>query len=293
MKFKKQVAVEVLVGVFTFAVIAVLLALTTVLSEEKFFRQYTHIEVVFDSVGGLRKGDEVNARGVIVGKVKQVLLKPDGVHVYARLDTDLDLREDYRITVMSGSVLGGHLLAVFEGSAEAAPLPLTGLLKGSASSELLDTATKTILDIQRALNDGILADLKASMAQIRTITASLGAEDGNLRRLMADGQLYADVQQIAANIRTLSDRLTNGEGTLGRLLSENDQVYQDLAATIAQIRGISESVGRGEGSVGKLLADEELYQQIQSLLREGRAAVDDIRETSPITTFTSIFFGVF
>jgi hypothetical protein len=33
--------------------------------------------------------------------------------------------------------------------------------------------------------------------------------------------------------------------------------------------------------------------EFQGLLREGRAALDDIRETSPITTFTSIFFGVF
>ena len=45
--------------------------------------------------------------------------------------------------------------------------------------------------------------------------------------------------------------------------------------------------------MGRLLADDTMYQEFQSLLREGRAAVDDIRETSPITTFTSIFFGVF
>ena len=38
---------------------------------------------------------------------------------------------------------------------------------------------------------------------------------------------------------------------------------------------------------------KELYQQIQALVREGRAALDDLRETSPVTTFTSIFFGAF
>ena len=45
--------------------------------------------------------------------------------------------------------------------------------------------------------------------------------------------------------------------------------------------------------MGKLLSDEALYLEFQSLLREGRAAVDDMREMSPITTFTSIFFGAF
>jgi phospholipid/cholesterol/gamma-HCH transport system substrate-binding protein len=87
--------------------------------------------------------------------------------------------------------------------------------------------------------------------------------------------------------------LAKGEGTMGRLLSEDDQVYKDLAATMANIRGISDSIAQGKGSMGKLMSDEALYLEFQSLLREGRAAVDDMRETSPITTFTSIFFGAF
>ena len=327
MKFKKQVAVEVVVGVFSFAVIAVLFALTTMLSEEVLFKKYTYIEVVFDAVNGLRVGDEVNARGVTIGKVKGIVLAKDGVHIRARLDQPVELRADYRIEVMSGSVLGGRFLQVEQGSPDAPLVPLNLPLKGSETAELLDTATKTVQDIRNALNDGVLADLKASMAEIRKITTSLAEGEGTLSRLMKDDQLYTDIQQIAANIRTISeaiakgegtvgklvmndevyqqlktvaanlseisDRLAKGEGTVGHLLSEDDQVYQDLAATIKQLRGITESVGRGEGSVGKLLTDDELYQQFQSLLREGRAALDDMRETSPVTTFTSIFFGAF
>ena len=327
MKFKKQVAIEVVVGSFTVAIIAALLALTTVLSEELFFKDYIYVEVVFDSINGLRTGDEVNARGVTVGKVKNIALEPDGVHIYARLDVPVHLREDYKILVKSGSVLGGNFLSIQEGSPEKVEIPLDGLLRGSPSAELLDAATQTVLDIQNALNDGILEDLKASMAEIRKITTSLGEGEGTLSRLLKDDELYGDIQQIAANIRTISDAiakgegtvgklvmddevygdlqevaanlqkitdgLAKGEGTLGRLLSEDDQVYKDLAATIASIRGISESMARGEGSVGKLLTDEALYLEFQSLLREGRAALDDMRETSPITTFTSIFFGAF
>lgn len=293
MKFSKQVAMEVAVGMFSFGMILLLLAMTTVLSEELLFRKYQTAEIVFDSVPGLVVGNEVNVRGVAVGKVKRIFLQEDGVHVVARLEVPLQLREDYRILVRAGSVLGGSYLFIEEGTPAAAPVPMDGLLRGSASAALMDTATQTIQAIQTALNDGILEDLKASMAQVRKITASLGEGTGTLGRLLEDDQLYGEIQQIAANIRTLSDRLAKGEGTLGRLLGEDDQVYRDLAATIAQIRGLAESVGRGEGSVGKLLSDEALYLEFESLLREGRAAMDDFRETSPITTFTSIFFGVF
>ena len=327
MKFKKQVTVEVVVGIFSFAVIAILFALTTMLSEEVLFKKYTYIEVVFDTVNGLRVGDEVNARGVTIGKVKNIMLKNDGVHIRARLDQPIELRADYRIEVMSGSVLGGRFLQVEQGTPDAPMIPLDQPLQGCETPELLDTATKTVQDIRNALNEGVLADLKASMAEIRKITTTLAEGEGTLTRLMKDDQLYNDIQQIAGNIRTISEaiakgegtvgklvmddevynqlktvaanlsdiseRLAKGEGTVGHLLSEDDQVYQDLAATIKQVRGIAESVGRGEGSMGKLLSDDELYQQIQSLVREGRAALDDMRETSPVTTFTSVFFGAF
>jgi phospholipid/cholesterol/gamma-HCH transport system substrate-binding protein len=327
MKFKKQVAIEVVVGLFTVAIIAALLALTTVLSEELFFKDYTYVEVVFDSINGLRTGDEVNARGVTVGKVKKIALEPDGVHIFARLDVPVHLREDYKIIVKSGSVLGGNFLSIQEGSPEMSEIPLDGLLRGSPSAELLDTATKTVQDIQKALNEGILADIKASMAEIRKITTSLGEGEGALGILLGDPEVKDNIQQIVANVRTLSDALAKGEGTvgklvmddevyqqlqdvaanlqkitdglargegtLGRLLAEDDQVYKDLAATMANVRGISDSIAQGKGSMGKLLSDEALYLEFQSLLREGRAAVDDMRETSPITTFTSIFFGAF
>lgn len=327
MKFKKQVFIEVVVGLFTVIVLGILLALTTVLSEELLFKKYTFLEVRFDQVSGLRTGDEVNARGVAIGKVKHIELQPGGVHVWIRLDMDIDLRADYRITVQSSSVLGGHLIRIDEGSPTAEPVALTELLEGSPAAELMESATQTVQDIQNALNDGILDDLKAAMAQIRRITESINEGGGTMNRLLKEGQLYDDIEQIAANVRTISaaiangegtlgklvmddevygelrdiaanlggisDRLANGESTIGKLLGADDQVYQDLAATMAEIRTLAETVGRGEGSVGKLLTDDELYQQIQALMREGRATLDDLRETSPVTTFTSIFFGAF
>ena len=327
MKFKKQVAIEVVVGAFSFAVITVLFVLTTMLSEELFFKQYTWADVVFENINGLRVGDEVNTRGVTVGKVKGIELQSDGVHVSVRLDVPVELHEDYRIEVLSGSVLGGRFLSIQQGSPDEPVLALDQPLAGSPSAELMDSATQTVEGIRNALEDGILEDLKASMAQIRKITTNLGEGDGTLARLMEDDELYGEIQQIAKNIRVISGQIADGEGTIGkliqddsihnqvleivnnlegisaglaagegtmgRLLSEDDQLYQDLAATMAAVRGLAESTAAGEGTLGRLFADEELFLEIQALLREGRAAVDDIRETSPITTFTSIFFGAF
>jgi len=328
MKFKKQVFIESAVGLFSFAVIAALFMLTVVLSQDTMFRKERPVEIVFDNAMGLRVGDAVSARGVSVGKVKQIDLKRDGVHVLALLKTPVHLREDYRIEVLPTSVLGGRYLNIHEGSYDTPPMrPQPRVLKGHASTDLIDSATRTVEDIRLALNDGILEDFKATMAQVRRIATKLGEGEGTLGKLIADDAVYRDVQEIAANLRgtseklargegtigrlmnddrlyddaqavaanlrEISDRLAKGEGTLGQLLAGDDQAYQDLAATLAAFREMSESIARGEGTLGRLVADEEMYLEFQGLLREGRAALDDIRETSPITTFTSIFFGVF
>ena len=328
MKFKKQLFVESMVGLFSFAVIAALFLLTVVLSQDSLFRKERPMEILFDNAMGLRVGDSVSARGVVVGKVKQIGLKQDGVHVLALLKTPVHLREDYRIEVLPTSVLGGRYLNIHEGTYDAEPMDSPPkLLQGSPSTDLISAATKTVEDIRAALNDGILEDFKVTMAQVRKIAVKLGEGEGTLGKLinddavygdvqqiaanlkdvserlakgegtlgklMNDGRLYDDAQSVAANLKDVSDRLNKGEGTLGRLLAEDDQVYEDLAATIASFRKMSESIEKGEGTIGKLVSDEALYLEFQSLLREGRAAVDDFRETTPVTTFTSIFFGAF
>ena len=328
MKFKKQIFIESAVGLFSFSVIAALFLLTVVLSQDALFRSERPLEVLFENAKGLRVGDVVSARGVTVGKVKNIELQADGVLVRVLLTMPVHLREDYRIEVLATSVLGGRYLNIHEGSADVAllgdPLPP---LRGSPSPDLISSATATVEDIRNALNAGALDDFKVTMSSIRQIAARLAAGEGTLgklinddavyadvRRIAAnlgdvsdklaqgegtlgklvnDGQLYADAQAVAANLKDVSGRLAQGEGTLGQLLSADGQASADLGATLAAFRKISESIARGEGSLGKLLADDELYLQFDALLREGRATVDDMRETSPVTTFTSIFFGAF
>ncbi|MBN2560002.1 MAG: hypothetical protein JXQ75_03630, partial [Phycisphaerae bacterium] len=60
-----------------------------------------------------------------------------------------------------------------------------------------------------------------------------------------------------------------------------------------QFREVATKLNSGEGTLGKLAQDDELYEEAKRLLHELRATVDDFRETAPITTFTSIFFGAF
>jgi phospholipid/cholesterol/gamma-HCH transport system substrate-binding protein len=105
--------------------------------------------------------------------------------------------------------------------------------------------------------------------------------------------VYNDLHEITSNLKDLSDRLAKGKGTMGKLLSEDDQLYTNLVAAAISIRDISATVEKGEGTIGKLVKDDKLYEEVKMTLHELRATIDDYREAAPITTFSSIFFGAF
>ena len=290
----RQILIETVVGIFTFAILGALFMLTVILSRDAFLRKAHPVEILFQDVMGLRVGDSVNSRGVVVGKVQGMELRPDGVLVRAELTQDVPLRADYKVEVLASSVLGGRYLNLDPGTPDAAVLDtIPDQLTGSPTSDLIDSATRLVQDIRTALNDGIIDDFKATMSNIRNISDDIATGDGTLAKLIHDGQLHDDIAVAVADLRTIGDRLAAGEGTLGKLLSSDDQMYQDLSATISSLRGVGERLEAGEGTLGKIITDEELYLELRSLLREGRAAIDDLRETSPITTFSSVFFGIF
>lgn len=135
-------------------------------------------------------------------------------------------------------------------------------------------------------------DVSASAANLHAITERLDKGEGTIGRLLAkDDTLYTNLEVTVANLRAISDRMERGEGTLGKLLSKDDQVYRDVAQTVANLRAVTDRLENGEGTLGKLSKDEALYRDIKGLVGDARQTLDGIRETTPVTTFTTILTG--
>ena len=322
----QQMSMEVTVGAFMFMVLLALGFFTIILSSENIFAPKHYREIVFDDVMGLRDGDAVTVRGFKVGKISRLWLMPDGVHLRISTDDPVDIREDYRAEILTSSVLGGKYLQITTGDTARPALPEDAILQGTSPVDLIGEATETFAGIRRALVDGgILADLGETMGGLRQLSANLNAGQGTLGklltddaaytnfvalsanleavarelregrgtlgRLLADDEIYENLRATSERLREIGDRLTGGQGTLARLLSDDEALYQDIAGAVAALKDVAERLSSGEGTLGKLTTDDALYEEAQLLLQEIRAAVDDFRETAPITSFTSIFFG--
>ncbi len=98
------------------------------------------------------------------------------------------------------------------------------------------------------------------------------------------GEAGDNVDQILMSIKETTNKISRGEGTVGKLISEDD-VYND-------IKSIADKIAKGEGTVGKLVNDRALYDDIkklfgdlQQMVEENRGKVDEIvvelKETTP------------
>lgn len=286
---------ETIVGAFLLLVFVGLAYFTILLSHEAWFRPKTMMEVVFEEVMGLREGDSVVVRGMPIGKVKRLELQPDGVHVYLALEQPVTLRSDYRITVVPTSILGGRMLQMDEGSPGLPVLPPGTRLVGQRPYDMMAEAAELVHAIRRGVVEGaVLSNLQAAAQQLRDVADRVASGQGTLGRLLsADDTLYRDLAAAVSSLRAIAERLEKGEGTLGRMLAEDSRLYEDLTATLASLRTITDGLERGQGVLGRLLKDDSLYLEIQEAVSELRATIDDFRETAPLTTFSSVFFGAF
>ncbi|MBU4200037.1 MAG: MCE family protein [Verrucomicrobia bacterium] len=308
----RELTMEVVVGSFMFAALLSLCFFTILLSRENFFKTTYPFEVVFEDVMGLRDGDNVVIRGMMVGKVKELALKEDGVHIQSALLRPVTLKQDYKIEIIATSVLGGRYLQIDEGKA-AEVLPPEVVVRGLKPNDLI------------AIASAVVADLK-------NITMKINSREGTLGKLINDDALYNDardivaevktsikerhllknIETVAANLGDISEKINKGQGTIGKLVND-DGLYTDtrrivgdirsamedrglldnLEGSVANLNAVSEKINSGAGTLGKLVNDDDLYQQAKKTMIEVRAAVDDLRETSPIVTFSSIYFGAF
>ncbi|MBN1674067.1 MAG: MCE family protein [Kiritimatiellae bacterium] len=245
----RELTFELVVGTFILLVLLGLGVFTIILSRENLFGPDYDYTVRFDDVLGLRNGDNVVIRGMVVGRIVNMTLKDDGVYVEFNLRTYVKWKDDYSIVIVPTSVLGGRYMQIHAGSAEAPDLVEPSVFEGHSPNDVFTEAARLISTIRTTLEGDLVKDAKAIVQNVRN-TLEKGKVTENLEGLFADARL-----------------------------------------TAAQLKEIATKINKGEGTVGKLIQDEEIYVELRNILNEGGAVIEDLRETAPVVSFSSILFG--
>ena len=162
----------------------------------------------------------------------------------------------------------------------------------AAVAERLDRGEGTLGRLL-SRDDAVYADLKQTLANAAAISARIERGEGTLGRLTAkDDALWGDLTNAVANVRAATAKLKSGEGLLGRAFNDA-ALADDAAKLVANLRTVSERLEKGEGTLGRLMTERELYDEVNAAIKDVRQIIDNYRDTTPISTFTSLATGAF
>lgn len=218
------------------------------------------------------------------------------------------IHEDALFYVASQSVLGESIIAVDPGTPERAPLEDGAIVEGvdpprlelalGMMYELLEGMTRLIRDNREELQtllaataniirrlDGllegespriqrILEDVETAMQQSNELLSTANRSMSRLPRVVRnlDSTLAVVAENIDPLMRDARDLTAEANEALDVLGPEQRASIQRLIAgadqTVRSAQVIVNQIRSGEGSVGAFIMDEELYDDVQELVRD-------------------------
>jgi phospholipid/cholesterol/gamma-HCH transport system substrate-binding protein len=259
-------SIESKLGLFFALAVVLVLLILEYLGSFGFLERGFHVHALFKNVQDLKIGDSVKMAGVHVGRVQNIVLTNSAADVLMNLNRDADVRTDSTASISFTGLMSQNYVSIDFGSPDAPKIEDGAVLKSVDEPDL----------------GQIFAKLNNVATGVENLTRSFSGEKidtflGPLTDLIKDNR--TNLTATVANIRTATDRIVSGQGTIGKLVNE-DTLYISAQGVISNLQGIGDYVHGvsadahtlltnanqvvtdargGKGTVGRLLTDDTLY----------------------------------
>lgn len=239
-----------------------------------FARRYEVVTLV-PSAMGLRSGAPVTLAGQRIGQVSAIEFIPPGQKVagnnlLVRLAISENVRDQIRIDSRAFLRTQGLLGDRFVDIAPGSP--------GAAILTEGDTliAGETV-DIDEFMAQAATAIDSALLvvSGIRQIADGVARGEGTLGRLLTEERLYTDLLATTTALRGTLQELNRADGTFGRLLRD-PALYQSISGAVARLDSVGALVIHSDGTVGQLLRSDTLHRSMLSTVARADTAVTQI-----------------
>lgn len=232
----------VIVGIFIFLGIAIfIITILTLGGQQKTFKNSITLKAVFDDVQGLQKGNNVWFSGVKIGTVKKISFIGT-----SNVEVDINIEEKSREFIRKNA-------------------------KAKISSEGF-IGNKLV-----EISGGSTAAASVEDGDMLQVIPSLSTEE-MMGTFQASNKNLLD---ITTDLKTVSTRLTAGQGTIGKLLTD-ESMAMELATILATLRKASANAERltntvsvyasqlnKEGSLAnELVSDTVVYSRLKTTARQ-------------------------
>jgi phospholipid/cholesterol/gamma-HCH transport system substrate-binding protein len=247
--------------------------------------------VVFTEVAGLGAGDKVTVAGIDAGEILSLQLAPFGkVVAEVSVDNYIKIPVDSRIAVASYGLIGSKVISIRPGKSteyiEAGSV-LEGEYEkglGDVVSEMGDALTE-IRGVLRSADD-ILTDqegrdlFKNALSSANDAASDLKEASAILRVMVDDLQVFVGEQR---------DPAASTIEAVGVAATGFTEVTQDLKTISATLDSIVVRVESGQGTLGRLINEDDAYEEFLAAVSELRALVEEIRNNPKSFVKFSLF----
>jgi phospholipid/cholesterol/gamma-HCH transport system substrate-binding protein len=255
------------VGLLAMSALALLAFLIFLMTSSKgLFKSRSELYTYLDESAAIAEGAPVRLNGITAGKVAAVTLSGSN--------------EPNRIVRITMQVNNEFLpLIPVDSMAGIAAENLLGtkyinIKKGrstetvKAGSEIKALDTPEIQDIVQQ-GSTALAALQQILKRLDGIISSVEVGQGTIGKLLSDEELYRKLVAIASETQKVIATLNSDQGTLGKLMHD-DRLYEDVRGTATRINTLMDDLQQGQGTAGKLLRDPALYDDARSTIGDVR-----------------------
>ena len=245
----------------------------------KWFNPGETLKVVLPDEGlfGLAQGSAVEILGTKAGEIKDIVINPDQkIHAIARIDSDMAVfvRSDSKATIRKTfGIAGDAYLEITRGTAE--PLDWEfAVITVKSDRKTSDTLAELIEELRTKILP-VVDDAHKAILMFTAVAKELQDPDKG-------------VQQLLANLNSISGKIDSGEGAIGRLLTEDTLVrnletlvarmgpiFDDLEKTIQNVSEFSQEFDIETGDIPQITRD--LKKTIASM----ELVMKDLSQTTP------------
>lgn len=239
-------------------------------------RQTYLVYAAFDDLKQLQIGDDVRLAGVRIGNVTDMLLQNNLAVATLSIDKKFSVPSNSVATISMAGLLGANYIAIIPGNNPRSLRP----------NETLQT--RNPLDIGAVLQkfgsvgerlDRILANFEG-----KDIGENLfgGLQDvGNFFRDNREklSKIIDNCSEITQNINVITQQISDGRGTLGRLIYD-EHAYEQFNDMLQSLSDIAKNIESGRGLIGKLLYDPKTSQSFDTLMHNFDTVMKNLKEFS-------------
>lgn len=211
--------------------------------------------------GGLVKNSAVKMAGIKVGLIDEIILEEGRAKIKVRLDENARITGSTKVELKSDGILGDKHVELTPGLKEEEELKSGSQIQEIVDRGNLSDVMKEVSKIAKSLNE-LATTLNSATKGEGDSSTPVGRIVLNIEKISKDlaeitGQNKEKIHEIITRVQNLTKNVDT---------YINDQTLARVDQSIRNIESITDKINRGEGTLGRLINDEETVEQLNSAI---------------------------